>query len=271
MLVCALGDLLLDVVVTLESPIQADTDTFGAAHVCPGGQAANVARWVAALGGRSRVVTCRAADLAGRLLAERLAADGVELVGPVVAAGTGTVVSIATPDGRRTMLTDRGISARLASEDLDPAWLAGCDWLHVSGYALMGEPQRSAALKATAHARANGSGVSLDLASVRLFDGSGGVDVAHACSALAPDLVFATESERAAAGSLCATTWIVKRGRDGVVVERSGDRVEHPAPRADVVDATGAGDALAAGFLVSGVELALSAAARCIGRPGAGP
>src|SRR5438034_8617524 len=37
----------------------------------------------------------------------------------------------------------------------------------------------------------------------------------------------------------------------------------HPA---DVVDTTGAGDALAAGFLVGGVEVGLAAAARCVAR-----
>jgi sugar/nucleoside kinase (ribokinase family) len=38
-----------------------------------------------------------------------------------------------------------------------------------------------------------------------------------------------------------------------------------------VVDTTGAGDALAAGFLVGGPELALDAAARCVGQVGAMP
>jgi sugar/nucleoside kinase (ribokinase family) len=37
------------------------------------------------------------------------------------------------------------------------------------------------------------------------------------------------------------------------------------------VDATGAGDALAAGFLVGGPELALRTAARCVAKLGAMP
>ena len=39
----------------------------------------------------------------------------------------------------------------------------------------------------------------------------------------------------------------------------------------DVVDSTGAGDALAAGFLVGGIELGLEAAARCVATAGAMP
>jgi sugar/nucleoside kinase (ribokinase family) len=49
------------------------------------------------------------------------------------------------------------------------------------------------------------------------------------------------------------------------------ERVQLPAAAVEVVDATGAGDALAAGFLVGGPELAVEAAARCVGKLGAMP
>jgi sugar/nucleoside kinase (ribokinase family) len=53
---------------------------------------------------------------------------------------------------------------------------------------------------------------------------------------------------------------------------RTADGVErHPALPADVVDTTGAGDALAAGFLLGGIELGLEASARCVGQLGAVP
>jgi ribokinase len=53
---------------------------------------------------------------------------------------------------------------------------------------------------------------------------------------------------------------------------RTADGVEQHAPLgAEVVDTTGAGDALAAGFLVGGIELGLEAAARCVGQLGAVP
>src|SRR5688572_14799877 len=112
-MVCSLGDLLLDVVVRLDGPIAEDTDTYGRTRVGPGGQAANVAAWVAALGGRPRFVGKRAADPAGRMLARELELRGVEIAGPEAESGTGTVVSIASVDGKRTMLTDRGVSPDL--------------------------------------------------------------------------------------------------------------------------------------------------------------
>ena len=78
---------------------------------------------------------------------EELHGRGVELAGPEVETGTGTVVSIATPDGARTMLSDRGVSTELAPEELDAAWLDGCEWLHVPGYSLVRSPLRETALR----------------------------------------------------------------------------------------------------------------------------
>ena len=67
-----------------------------------------------------------------------------------------------------------------------------------------------------------------------------------------------------------APTAVVKRGVRGLLV-LGEERVELPARTGEVVDATGAGDALAAGFLVGGPDLALEAAARCVAKPGAMP
>jgi ribokinase len=68
-----------------------------------------------------------------------------------------------------------------------------------------------------------------------------------------------------------AETAVVKRGSRGVEV-RTADGVErHPPLPADVVDTTGAGDALAAGFLLGGIELGLEASSRCVGQLGAVP
>jgi len=62
-------------------------------------------------------------------------------------------------------------------------------------------------------------------------------------------------------------TLVLKRGADGF---RAG-ALDHAAVPADVVDTTGAGDALAAGYLVGGPELAAQAAARCVAQLGAMP
>ena len=81
--------------------------------------------------------------------------------------------------------------------------------------------------------------------------------------------MFANEDEeRVVGGSLDGAAWILKRGARGC----SFDGDERAAlPVEQVVDTTGAGDALAAGWIVGGPELALEAAARCVQQLGAMP
>src|SRR5436305_2272396 len=167
MLVVTLGDLLLDVIVRLREPLATGADVGARTLAVPGGQAANVAAWVVALGGRARCVARRGDDAAGDVVAAQLEARGVELAGPAVGAN-GVVVSIVGPDGERTMASDRGTATLLKPDDLDPAWFA-CDCPHISGYALLASPLHSAARRASALARACGARVALDLsASTRI-------------------------------------------------------------------------------------------------------
>jgi sugar/nucleoside kinase (ribokinase family) len=271
MMICAVGDLLLDVVVRLDGPIVEDADTYGRTHVGAGGQAANVAAWAAELGGGGRFVGKRAADPTGRLVADELRRRGVEIFGPEQRAGTGAVVSIATPDGRRTMLSDRGVAPELDESELDAAWFSGCSWLHVAGYSLARSPLREAALAASAHARGEGARVSLDVSSTTAARQAGLEEFRRACAALGAAVAFGTEEERALVSGLAVETWVVKRGARGCVVETVDGETRYPARPAEVVDATGAGDAFAAGYLLGGPELALEAAARCISTLGAMP
>jgi sugar/nucleoside kinase (ribokinase family) len=83
---------------------------------------------------------------------------------------------------------------------------------------------------------------------------------------LAPDLVFANEAERATVGGLDAD-WVIKLGPGGAIFPE-GPLAAVPV---SAVDTTGAGDALAAGYLVGGPAIAMDAAARCVGCVGAMP
>lgn len=266
MLVASLGDLVLDVIVRLDAPIAADTDTDARTHVTAGGQAANVAAWVVALGDRARFVGKRARDPAGRVIAETLRARGVELAGPEVDAGTGTIVSLSHGDGTRSMLSDRGVAPTFAPAELDPAWLEGCDWLHVPVYSLAREPLRSTALAAAALAPR----VSVDLSSTAAITELGVVTLRGLLAEIRPALVLASDAEAALVGEIDAETVVVHHAGGCIVRDRGGEH-EHAAAPADVVDATGAGDAFAAGFLLGGYEMALRAGARCVAQMGAMP
>jgi sugar/nucleoside kinase (ribokinase family) len=270
MLVVTLGDALLDVIVRLGEQLEAGADAQAETHVGAGGQAANVAAWVAALGGDSRCVARRGDDTAGRLVAAELDGLAVSLVGPV-SGSSGVVVSLVGPDGDRTMASDRRDAPRLEPADLDPGWFA-CDALHISGYALLASPIDSAALKAAGLARAQGARISVDLSAWTRIRGYGPQRFRELLEKLAPDVIFANEPEWEILGAAygLAPTAVVKRGSRGALV-LGETRAELPPAPGEVLDATGAGDALAAGFLVGGPELAAEAAARCVAKLGAMP
>jgi ribokinase len=268
MLLCTFGDLLLDVVVRLDHPLVPGADTPARTSLSAGGQAANVAAWAASLGAEARLVAKRADDEGGHLAAMALRRLGVDICGPIAATGTGIVVSLVDAEGERSMASDRRASADLRVGELDPDWFARCDHLHVSGYCLAGEPGRSAARRAIELARAEGAVVSIDLAASTVIEACGPGQFRELVASIAPDVVFCNEDEdRAVGGAISGSAWILKRGARGV----SFDGAEWPPAPADVVDATGAGDALAAGWIVGGPDLALAAAARCVATVGAMP
>jgi sugar/nucleoside kinase (ribokinase family) len=272
LVICALGDLLLDVVVRLRERLPPDGEAGAVTRVGAGGQAANVAGWAHELGAEARFVGKRAGDAAGRLLAEELTGRGVELLGPVVEGRTGVVVSIAEPGGMRSMASDRGVAPDLRAEELEMRWFRGCDVLHLSGYGLFRSPIDQAGAKAAGAVRQQGGRISIDLSSAEAIVAFGAEAFTHRLRLLEPDVIFATDAELDALGADApAPVCVRKRGALGIVLEQDGRVTELPAAAAEVVDSTGAGDALAAGFLVGGPELGLAAAARCVAKLGAMP
>jgi sugar/nucleoside kinase (ribokinase family) len=263
-MIVTVGDLLLDVIVRLSQPLAEGADADAVTRLGPGGQAANVAAWVADLGGESRFVGKLASDEAGGIAARALERYGVEVRGPTVEGRTGTVVSLVATDGSRTMASDRGVSPELTAAELDPDWLDGCTHLHLPGYSLLRAPIDEASLRAAGLAPR----VSVDLSSWSAIRDFGPARFRERLEALRPAIVFANEDEeRILGGPLEGCTWVLKRGGSGA---RFGE-LELPAQPADVLDTTGAGDALAAGYLVGGPELALAAAARCVAKLGSMP
>jgi sugar/nucleoside kinase (ribokinase family) len=276
-LICTLGDLLLDVVVRLDAPLEPGSDAPARTSLSTGGQAANVAAWAVALGAQARVV-CRRGTGGAAILAEQgLRARGVELVGPQSEEEGGVVVSLVDVDGDRTMASDRGASPGLRAADIEPSWFARAGALHLSGYSLLREPIAGAARHAAVLARAVGARVSVDLAAAPLIAAHGSARFRAELAELAPDVVFATVAEEhAVGGPLDVPIWVRKRGPEGCEALFGDERVALPIVPGNVVDSTGAGDALAAGFLIGGdprtaLQHGLAAAACCVATTGAMP
>jgi ribokinase len=260
--ICTIGDLILDVIVLPDAPLAPDADTPATIRFAAGGQAANVAAWASALGAASRLICKRGTDASSRLAATELARHGVEICGPVVDGRGGVVVSVRDARGQRTMASDRGVASQLGPSELDPSWVQQCDVLHVSGYCLLREPMAEAAIEAARLARR----VTVDLASAHDIEIVGPGPFAARVRALEPDVIFATEAERATVPDLDAA-WVIKLGARGA----SFPEGLYPAAAVVPVDTTGAGDALAAGYLVGGPDCAMEAASRSVGVIGAMP
>jgi ribokinase len=270
--IVAVGDVMLDVIVEVPAGLRHDDDTEATITLSAGGQAANVATWAVELGAVATVIGPRGDTEAADLVAERLRTSGVAYAGvPVV--GGGTVVSL-VGNGTRTMASDAGDQSwlpRISPSDLPD----DSDWLHLSAYPLLRAADATGVLDLCFEARAQGTRVSVDLASAALITSFGADAFAALVTDLRVDLIFATAAEWQVVARLLGhqlpAEVVIKRGVDGIEVWGGGTATTFDASPVDVVDATGAGDAFAAGYLIGGVDLGLATAARCLGRRGAQP
>lgn len=261
--VLCLGEALVDLLPDRRGPLEA-CEAFAP---CPGGAPANVATGLARLGVRTGFQGVVGDDPFGRLLARRLADEGVELrlrLAPERPTGLWFVALDARGD--RSFFSPNARSSAdklLAPADVDPDAIARARVLHVGSSAHVLPAGRDALRAAVAAARARGVLVSFD-PNVRthLWDDLGPLralcaDVLPACAFVkiseeeAELCTGERDPERAAArlvevgvGLACVT--LAERG----ALVRRGDDVRHvPAAPVEVVDTTGAGDGFVAGLL----------------------
>jgi len=225
----AVGDLMIDVIV-------AGRDHDAAARFGPGGTAANASAWAAALGAQSVAVGAVGDDAGGRLLRAELERRGVEplfVVRPGSRTGTFVVA-----EGE--LHVDRGANAELEPSALPP--LPDADAVLVSGYL-------PADTLAAALARASGEWVMLDAALLAELPPGGNAVVANERQARA--LTGAGPEESVAVLAERYRLACVTLGARGAVAVLDGklERAE-PFERA-LQEAPGAGDAFAAGLLVT--------------------
>lgn len=258
-----LGDLMLDVVLAPERALETGTDVPGRVALVQGGSAANTARWLARLGARATLISAVGRDPEGRALVGLIRGDGVTArVTRIAGARTGRIGVLVEPGGERSFVADRGAADGLEPGDLEPAWFASVDALHLPAYSLLTEPLGLAARRAVTLARDATAAVSVDLASTGPLLARGRATARELIVTAAPDFLFATAGEAEALlgtarldGLLeLAPMAIVKRGSKGAtVLARSGDervRLEVATTPLATADTTGAGDAFDAGFLV---------------------
>ena len=266
--VLVLGDLVLDVVLAPDRPIETGTDVPGTVGIRQGGSAATTARWLARLGVDAQLVCAVGRDGAGRSLVIQLERDGVHVRAARIAGQrTGRIGVIVNATGERSFVADRRAALALRPDHLRPEWFARLDLIHLPGYSLMGEPIAAAGRAAVKRARSAGAQVSSDLSSIGPLLAQGRRAARDLIASVAPDILFATESEaeaflgRYAADGMVehASIVVIKRGARGArVLAREADgnilRFDVATAQVAAADTTGAGDAFNAGFIAGWLD-----------------
>ena len=226
-----------------------------------GGCATNAASALARLGLPVEVIGKVGSDLAGDFVVEAMQERGIGTRGvrrdPQI--GTSLTIVLVDPDGERRFVHYLGANAHLTLEDLDLRIIEGASILHIGGALVLpgidGEPTAELLRKA----RAAGVVTFLDI----VWDDTGRwLDVLAPClpwvDYFIPSLPEAQamtglEDPLAIAHNLLARGPSVvglKLGAQGcLVITQAGEIICSPAFQVEVVDATGAGDAFAAGFI----------------------
>jgi sugar/nucleoside kinase (ribokinase family) len=277
-----------------EAQAAAVYDAMGPAVEISGGSAANTIVGVASFGGRAAFVGKVKDDEFGRTFAHDIRAAGVAYDTPPASDGpaTGRCYVMVTPDGERTMNTFLGAAQELHPSDIDPDAIAAARITYLEGY-LWDPPYAKAAFRKAAEiAHAAGSRVALTLSDAFCVDRyrpefldlirNGTVDIVFANERELASLYEIVDFDAAlAALRNDARLAVVTRSEQGcVVVTRATIEAVPAQPVARLVDATGAGDLFAAGFLVglsrgadhrSSARLGAMAAAEVISHLGARP
>ncbi|MFN3605580.1 MAG: adenosine kinase [Cypionkella sp.] len=243
-----------------------------------GGSVANTLAGLGSLGLTTGFIGRVHDDALGRFYAQAMRDDGTDFVNAPVAGGelpTSRSMIFVAPDGERSMNTYLGISSELGPDDVADSVAGNCDYLFLEGY-LYDKPKGKQAFERAAKlCRAGGGRAGIALSDpfcvdrhrsdfrtlVRDLDYVIGNE--HEWSSLYEcDLDAALKQAAQDAGMVVCT-----RSGDEVIVLRGGDAVHIPVNRVVPVDATGAGDQFAAGFLygmATGADLATAGRMGCV-------
>jgi sugar/nucleoside kinase (ribokinase family) len=246
--ILVIGDVIEDLIVIPEESIRPNTDTKAQIQKSMGGQAANVAAWIAHNGANASFVGCvGSTDLVK--LEQDLRAQGIESRLQSSSQSTGSLVVLV--DGQsRSMLTDRGANKDLDLAKIDPT---NFQVVYVSGYSLLGRSLEEVSAFA-AKVKSTGALLAIDPGSYG-FINDHGVESFRELMKLA-DIAFPNQEEEDLLGlSGKVRLNVVTSGHLGAKAYKAdGGLIEVASISSKLVDPTGAGDAFCGGFLAELVK-----------------
>ena len=222
----------------------------------PGGSAANTITCTSIFGMPSGFIGKIGNDELGHLYRSSLEQSGVKTTLLTGTKGSGRAMCFITgANAERTFADYMGAALELVPEDLKPEFFEGYDYFHIEGYLVQNQ---DLIRKAVQMAKEAGCIITIDMAAYNVVESNEAFF--HNLVEKYIDIVFANESEaraytkkepREALDELAeqCRIAIVKVGKDGSMV-KAGDEYHFIDPwPAATIDATGAGDTYAAGFL----------------------
>jgi sugar/nucleoside kinase (ribokinase family) len=260
----AIGEIVVDMISVEETRDLRDAYTFGKYQ---GGAPANIARYVAKLGGKSAVISKTGVGTFGQFLKAELSRSGVLTDYVVMDQRVQTTIIYITrskdvADSEAYRSGDYG----LEPGEIDKEAIGRAKVVHASTFALSREPCRSAVEKAFQLAQQHGKIISLD----PNYNPAIWPQYQEAQEVLRRLFAYATiskpsleDAERVFGKGKTPEAYIERfhalgpqivvftMGADGIILSEVGKMTHIPARPVEVVDATGAGDAFWAGFLIA--------------------
>jgi len=244
----------------------------------PGGSVANTLAGLGNLGLKTAFIGRVHHDALGRFYATSMAEGGTEFVNPPVSGGelpTSRSMIFVAPDGERSMNTYLGISSELGPDDVSDRVAGEAAFLFLEGY-LYDKPKGKEAFERAAKLCQNAGGK----AGIALSDPFCVDRHRSDFRRLVKDLdyvignehewssLYQTDIDTALAQAVQdAGVVVCTRSGDEVILLRGAEREVVPVRRVVPVDATGAGDLFAAGFiygLACGQDLAKAGRMGCV-------
>lgn len=228
----------------------------------PGGSVANTIAGAGALGLETAFIGRVHDDELGHFYADAMNEAGIDFVNPPVEGGelpTSRSMIFVSPDGERSMNTYLGISSELSSDDVPNVVAGRTELMFLEGYLFDKDKGKSAFLEAARDCRRGGGKVGIAISDPFCVDRHRGDFLSLIEHEM--DFVIGNEAEIQSlfetdhlndalvlTAGLCPLV-VCTRSGDGVSVMDGPDRIDVPVEKVTPVDATGAGDQFAAGFL----------------------
>lgn len=228
----------------------------------PGGSVANTLAGLGNLGLRTGFIGRVHDDALGRFYADAMEKDGTDFVNAPVAGGelpTSRSMIFVSPDGERSMNTYLGISAELSAEDVSEDVASQAEIVFLEGYLFDKDKGKDAFIRTARTCRAAGGLAGIAISDpfcverhrtdfLNLIEHEMDYVIGNEAEIISLYQNNDLETDLAAVAAICPLV-VCTRSGDGVSIIHNGARVDIPVKKVVPVDATGAGDQFAAGFL----------------------